>query len=78
MSALNDVAQRYGRSVDDDGRICKDGAPSGVSARMVKGCVQCRAETSGMLLFTGQGEEALARFLERFWYLEPTAREVQP
>lgn len=75
MTTLNEIAQRYGHTVNDAGQICKNGAPSGVTARMVKCRLQCRAEASGMLLFTGQGEEALARFLERFWYLEPVTGE---
>jgi len=68
---LNDVAQRYGRTVDDEGRICNKGAASGVVAKMVRGRLQCRSANTGMRLFTGAGEEALARFLERFWLLEP-------
>lgn len=75
MKTLDEIAQRYNRTVNDAGQICKNGVPSGVTVSMQKGRLQCRSAASGSLLFSGHGEESLARFLENFWFL---TTEVQP
>lgn len=75
-SGLNNVANRYRVSVNENGEISTEKGLTGLTVKVKKGRVRVENK-SGDLLYSGVGDDAMGKFIEKFWDRKPTQSESQ-